>query len=236
MRFTQLATLAALTLFASQSLAAVWFFDADADGFGDGSNYIITQVQPPNHVANAGDCDDLDPMINPASPEICGNAVDEDCDAWLNNGCDVWFADADGDGHGDYTTFFMGTAPPSGFYALPGDDCNDANGSIYKGAPEVCGDGVDNNCDTFVDSTCNLWHEDQDGDGYGDPGQTINSVTQPANYVADGTDCDDGDAQIHPNATEICDNSVDEDCDGADLDCAVSLQTVQWGSMKSTYR
>jgi len=110
MRCTKLTTLAAfatLMLIATTSQAAVWFLDADADGFGNSNSYIITQFQPLNHVANAGDCDDLDPLINPASPEICGNSVDEDCDTWLNNGCDVWFADVDGDLHGDYATFFM---------------------------------------------------------------------------------------------------------------------------------
>jgi len=236
MRWTQLAILTIVLSSATYCSAAVWFSDADGDGYGDGSNYIIAQFPPPNHVANAGDCDDLDPTINPSSPEICGNVVDEDCDNWLNNGCDVWFADVDGDGHGDYATFFMGTSPPTGFYALPGDDCNDMNGAIYKGAPEICGDNIDNDCDTFIDSTCNLWHLDQDGDGYGNPNNTINSVNQPAGYVFDGTDCHDGNFQIHPGAAEICDNFVDEDCDGADLPCSVSAQTVHWGALKSTYR
>jgi len=51
--------------------------------------------------------------------------------------------------------------------------------------------------------------------------------TGPAGVDGDGdgftddVDCDDGDPAINPAADEICDNGVDEDCDGSDEVCAL---------------
>ena len=75
-------------------------------------------------------------------------------------------------------------------------DCDDSDPGVNPGATEICGNGVDEDCDG-VDPAC-----DGDGDGY------------------DSTeDCDDGDPGVNPGATEICGNGVDEDCDGVDPAC-----------------
>lgn len=57
--------------------------------------------------------------------------------------------------------------------------------------------------------------QDNDGDGYGDnlsPPQIFCDACGPG-FVQDSLDCDDGDPNINPGATEIC-NSIDDDCDG----------------------
>jgi subtilisin family serine protease len=59
-----------------------------------------------------------------------------------------------------------------------------------------------------------FYYRDNDGDGYGNPNEFINTCPPPPGYVQNGLDCDDNRADIHPNAPEICDG-VDNDCDGA---------------------
>ena len=60
------------------------------------------------------------------------------------NGCSAAQADLDGDG-----------SPGSFGYT---EDCNDADPAIYPGAAEVCGDGVDNNCDGQIDEGCSIYN------------------------------------------------------------------------------
>jgi len=131
----------------------------------------------------------------------------------------TYYRDADGDGYGDPSQSTEDTSQPSG-YVSDNTDCNDSDASIYPGAEEICDDGVDNDCDGDIDEGCEEWHTyylDADGDGYGDPNQSTEDTSQPSGYVSDNTDCNDSDASIHPGAEEICDDGVDNDCDG-DID------------------
>ena len=64
-----------------------------------------------------------------------------------------------------------------------------------------------------LDDTCaTSWYRDADADGHGNPDDSQTACEPPAGYVAYATDCDDIDAAIHSDATELCDG-VDQDCD-----------------------
>ena len=94
-----------------------------------------------------------------------------------------------------------------------GDDCDDNNGAIGPHAIEVC-DGVDNNCDGQIDEDqMGTFYVDADGDGHGDLNQPIEACEAPEGTSIYSGDCDDLDASINPDASELCDG-VDNDCDG----------------------
>jgi hypothetical protein len=77
------------------------------------------------------------------------------------------------------------------------DDCIDNDPTVYPGAPDVPGDGVDADC-------AGDHENDADGDLYPDA-------------AWGGLDCDGSDPTVYPGAPEIPDDGIDQDCDGSDL-------------------
>lgn len=57
------------------------------------------------------------------------------------------------------------------------------------------------------------FYKDYDKDGYGNLSDSVLAYAKPKGYVTKNTDCNDGNANVHPGATEICDG-VDNNCDG----------------------
>lgn len=140
------------------------------------------------------DCDDQNADVNPAAAEVRCDGLDNDCDDWQDEGRGGDYADADEDGAGDPDVFLeaceMYNAGSEGVDNA--DDCDDTDPDSYLGAPEVPGDGIDQDCDGE-----DLDEEVLDADGDG--------------FDADA-DCDDDNAFVNPVADEVCD-LLDNDCD-----------------------
>ncbi len=145
------------------------------------------------------------------SDNNCDGVVDEDeaVDAT------TWYDDDDGDGYGDPADSLVQCDQPDG-YITDGSDCDDTDAAVNPAAVEVC-NHVDDDCNGSVDDGLPMydWYPDWDGDGYGDASATPEEDCQIVpDHVLNDADCDDSDAAINPNATEVCDG-VDNDCDGA---------------------
>ncbi|HEY6560511.1 MAG TPA: putative metal-binding motif-containing protein [Polyangiaceae bacterium] len=147
------------------------------------------------------------------STETCTSGTPKRCDdnnACTENKCDPIkecyypLIDVDGDGHAAQT---LGTC---------GDDCNDNDKTIYKGAAELC-DTKDNNCNDRTDEEAPTWYPDCDGDTFAPAGtagvikhcekpttrHASCEVGQPGGWTStapsdDTTDCWDRDARVRP--------------------------------------
>ena len=153
------------------------------------------------------DCDDSDFAVYPGAPEEC-DGFDVDCDPAVPDEADV-----DGDG-----------------YFACGDDCDDAKAYVHPGADETC-DGEDENCDGVIDDDpvdTVPFHPDADGDGHGAATGVVMACEAPDGFVESVDDCDDTDAEIHPDAEEVCGDGRDNDC--ADGDRACPADVVDEGS------
>ncbi|MFM7297954.1 MAG: lamin tail domain-containing protein, partial [Planctomycetota bacterium] len=69
-----------------------------------------------------------------------------------NSSAPSWFIDADGDGYGlNGSTAVLACLQPAGYVSVQGD-CLDTNAAVYPGATELCLNGLDDDCDGFIDN------------------------------------------------------------------------------------
>lgn len=196
----------------------IWHQDGDGDGFG---HTVITSPgcdAPAGYVDDATDCDDEDPLVNPAADERC-NDEDDNCDGSTDNepvDAPTWYLDADLDGFGDPSTAVDACDQPSG-HIDDGSDCDDTLDTVYPGAPETC-NTLDDDCDDSVDEDPEdgfVWYEDLDGDGYGNAREPLRDCGVVEGRTEVGGDCDDDQDVVFPGAPEVCGDGQVNDCDGS---------------------
>ena len=174
------------------------------------------------------DCDDNNATVHPNASEIC-DGIDNNCNGEIDEGVLLtFFIDSDADGFGAPTQTVEACQQTEG--TVPNDnDCDDNDASAFPSAEEIC-DAVDNNCNGEIDEGVLLTqYRDLDEDGFGDPTTAIETCSLDAGFVLNDQDCDDTDATIYPNASEVCD-SVDNNCNGLidDDDSGVSGRTAYY--------
>lgn len=112
--------------------------DQDGDGYGDPDNTVTTSCVPPaGYAPNTSDCDDTNPLIHPAAAELCGDAIDQNCNGLPD---DTGFSCRLGTG----ACLVEGTM-------VCGDDGQAAcAATLVEGTPEEC-NGRDDDCDGEID-------------------------------------------------------------------------------------
>jgi len=174
---------------------STWYADSDDDGYGDSDSTITACSQVVGTVADNTDCDDADSEVNPAATELC-NSKDDDCDGETDEGYGLGDVCSDGDGvclvDGTYDS-----CSEDGLSAV----CSAEEDLDQQLDSEVC-NGLDDTCDGTIDEGC-----DDDSDGYCDDGMVVGSGA-----ACTSGDCNDDDADVSPEATEVC-NGEDDDCD-----------------------
>jgi hypothetical protein len=149
------------------------------------------------------DCDDGNALVYPGAEEVAYDGIDQDCE-----GGDLVDRDEDG-----YQAVEAG-----------GPDCNDFDADSHPGGKEIPYDGVDQNCDDWNDNDYDLDGYEAMGHG-GEDCDDEDPVITPIDLDGDGYspctgDCDESDERRNEEATPVCGNGFDDDCDEVS-DCTI---------------
>ncbi|MBI3757503.1 MAG: putative metal-binding motif-containing protein, partial [Deltaproteobacteria bacterium] len=202
-----------------EGVKSTFYADVDNDGYGNVTQTTQACTAPSGYVSNSTDCNDGVATVHPGAPEVC-NGVDDNCDGQIDEGVEsTFYADVDNDGYGNVAQTTQACTAPSG-YVSNSTDCNDTNAAVHPGAAEVCGDGIDQDCNG-ADAVCVPTTYQTGGTCVDAPGHVIR---QPIN--ADGSSVFKQGSTV-PAKFRVCDaNSVSVGHPGVVTDFRL-IQVVQ---------
>jgi hypothetical protein len=190
-----------------EGVGNTYYFDNDADGFGDLNSSTYECTRPDGSVENSGDCDDTDSMISPAASEVCDGGIDNNCDGLIDDSTsvnlDTFYTDADADGYGDPNALLESCLQPIGS-VTNSDDCDDTDATLSPDtvwSVDIDGDGYGN-----VQGTCfSIFMEDAYGDGWngGALEITLDGVLVDSGLSATGFTEQTAGRFFVPNGTEL---------------------------------
>jgi hypothetical protein len=165
--------------------------------------------QPTHRLCDDGDLCTGDERCEPLAPSadergcVAGLSFrcddDDPCtdDFCLDGECRTKLRDADGDGHGDFACqLCTGDGPES---CLWGSDCDDHNPRVNPDAHEVCGDGLDNDCNRardYADSACTITNDECPTPLDLVPGEVVYASTRGASGDIDSGCSDPSDRDV----------------------------------------
>jgi len=109
--------------------AALWYTDADGDGYGDLDSVQTSCETIEGAVSNAEDCDDGNDAVNPEGVEIC-DGLDNDCDVSTSEDWMVTWTDSNGVAS-DVTGDFTGSSNAPLLYSVGEGELNFCDGTYY---------------------------------------------------------------------------------------------------------
>lgn len=102
-----------------------------------------------------------------------------------------------------------------------------SDGGPARGAINVM--ELNNECNDCSVSSMTVYR-DLDGDGFGNPNESVQTCSARDGFVSNNTDCNDANAAINPAAVEICDG-IDNNCDGIiDFEVVVNDASICQGA------